>query len=65
MFLFLNHSVRVKINILLNSVTRKISFFATEYYISESADGSRRNKMSQGQLQETISKLILPSLNSD
>ena len=38
------------------SVTRKISFFATEYYISESADGSSRNKMSQGPLQETISK---------
>ena len=29
--------------------------FATEYYISESGDGSRRNKMSQGPLQQTIS----------
>ena len=49
--------VRVKTNILLNSVTRKISFFfATEYCISESADGSRRNNMPQGPLQETISK---------
>ena len=31
-------------------------FFSIEYYISESADGSRRKKMSQGPLQETISK---------
>ena len=37
------------------SVSRKISHFAIEYYISESADGSRSNKMSRGPLQETIS----------
>ena len=34
----------------------KLVYFATEYYISESTDGSRRNKMSPGSLQETISK---------
>ena len=34
----------------------KLFFFATEYYISESADGLRRNKMSQDPSQETISK---------
>ena len=28
----------------------KLVFFATEYYINESGDGSRRNKMSQGPL---------------
>ena len=33
-----------------------MSFFATEYYISESADGSKGNKKSQGQLQETVAK---------
>ena len=53
---FVNHSVRVKINILLNSITQKISCFCTEYYISESTNGSRHNKMSQDPLQETISK---------
>ena len=31
-------------------------FFPTEHYISVSADGSRRNKMSQGPLEELISK---------
>ena len=36
----------------------KFVFFATEYYISESRwiNESKRNKMSQGPLQETISK---------
>ena len=34
----------------------KLVFFATKYYISESANGSRHNKMSQGPLQEMISK---------
>ena len=33
-----------------------VRFFASEYYISEPADGSMRNKMSQGPLQEKISK---------
>ena len=34
----------------------KLVFFATEYYISESANRSKSNKMSQGPLQEAISK---------
>ena len=56
-FFFLIIHFRVKTNILLNSVTCKITFFATQYYISESVDGSRHNKMSQDPLQETISKV--------
>ena len=35
---------------------RHTIFFPTEYYISVSADGSRGNKMSQGPLEELISK---------
>ena len=35
----------------------KLVFFTTKYYIRESADGSRHNKMSQGPLQEKISKV--------
>ena len=34
----------------------KLVFFATKYYISQSVDEWSRNKMSQGPLQETISK---------
>ena len=48
---FIDHFLRVKINILLNSITQKISCFCTEYYISESTNGSRHNKMSQDPLQ--------------
>ena len=48
--------ILVKEKIILISVTVKISFFAIEYYISKSAKGSRRNKMSQGPLQETVSE---------
>ena len=53
---FIDHFLRVKINILLNSITREISFFCSKYCISASADGSRHNKMSRDPLQETISK---------
>ena len=35
---------------------KKKQFFVTKYYISESADGSRCNRMSQASLQETVSK---------
>ena len=34
----------------------KTSFFVTEYYTSDSADGSRHNKMGQGPLQDSISE---------
>ena len=34
----------------------KLVYFATEYYINESTDGWRHNKVPQGSLQETISK---------
>ena len=36
------------------SITRKISHSAIEYYISKSVDGLKRSKISQGPLQETI-----------
>ena len=61
-FFFLNHSVIVKISIFLNSATRKISFFASGYYISESADRSRRNK---AYYRKQLVKLILRSLHSN
>ena len=38
------------------SHAKLVFFFTTEYYISESADGSRHN-MSQGPLQKKISKV--------
>ena len=41
---------------IIDNLLQAIFFCTTKYYISVSVDGSRRNKMSQGSLQETISK---------
>ena len=42
--------------IIENLLHVKLVFFAIEYYISESANGSRLNKMSENPLQKTFSK---------